>query len=302
MRSTSSTPTASILLPTDFEQPARRAFAYGLSLAGAIRARVKILHVIMTPTDSLALSPDSRYLNSLKTSALLQLGRLARLAIEAGVPAEPQLDFGSPDGCILEAVEKTHPRVMVMGTEGREGWDRLRLGSTAESVIRQAPCPVLAVHGGLGEVVRRPTRVKLTRWLWATDLSPSSEAARRVVSVLARWTKAKVCVMYVSKRESAARGGLWKLNRLAAALRRQRIEVEGMCTTGEPIEAILNQAARWQADVIVVGTKGRRGLPRLVLGSVAEGVLRRAGCPVLVAKHAAAPVRMGDRDRRSHTS
>lgn len=300
MRPTSSTPTASILLPTDFEQPARRAFAYGLSLAGAIRARVKILHVIMTPTDSLALSPDSRYLNSLKTSALLQLGRLARLAMEAGVPAEPQLDFGAPDGCILEAAEKTHPRVMVMGTEGREGWDRLRLGSTAESVIRQAPCPVLAVHGGLGGVVRRPIRVKLERWLWATDFSPSSEAARRTVSSLARLLNAKVCVVHVTVKRPG--GSQRRLNHLIQEFRRRGIQAEGFCLSGAPIEAILNQAARWQADVIAVGTQGRRGLPRLVLGSVAEGVLRRAGCPVLVVKHAAPLVRIADRPTRRHRS
>jgi nucleotide-binding universal stress UspA family protein len=135
--------TASILLPTDFERPARRAFAYGLNFAGVLGARVRIFHVIKTPSDlSDPPSPVSRYLKSLKTSALLQLGRLARLAMEAGVSAEPQLGFGAPDACILEAVEKTQPRMIVMGTEGREGWDRLRPAArrNASSGRRLAQC------------------------------------------------------------------------------------------------------------------------------------------------------------------
>lgn len=303
MRSTARNPTASILLPTDFERAARRAFSYGLTLAGALGARVKILHVIKTPHDSSALPPNSRYLNPLKTSALLQLGRLARLAIEAGVPAGPQLDFGSPDACILEAMGKTHPMLIVMGTEGHMGWDRLRLGSTAESVIRQARCPVLAVHEEPGSgLVRRPARVKLERWLLATDFSPSSEEARRAVSGLAKVMNAKVCVAHVAEQKPAIRDRPRRLDQMVRGVLRHGIEAEGVYLSGEPIETILGHAAHWEADVIAVGTRGRRGLSRLVLGSVAEGLLRRAGCPVLVVKHAAPLARARDRQKHRHTS
>jgi nucleotide-binding universal stress UspA family protein len=299
MRSTSRQSPGCVLLPTDFQQPARRAFSYGIALARLLGARLDILHVIKSVADASRPPPDSRYLQSLKTSALLNLGRLARMAKEAGVQAAPRLEYGAPDACILEAVDTTLPRVIVMGTEGREGWDRLRLGSTAERVIRQAPCPVLAVHGGLGSgLAHRPARVKLARWLVATDFSPAAEAARRVVSRLARLSHAKVCIVHVVGKESATRVGLWKLNRLAAALRRQDLDLEGLCVTGDPIEAILHHAARWEADVIVVGTKGRSGLARVVLGSVAEGLLRRAGFPVLVVKHAAPFVRGEDRQKQ----
>lgn len=299
MRAATKKTTACLLFPMDFQQPARRAFSYGITLARVLGVRMEILHVIKTPPDSSGPPLDSRYLRSLKTSALLDLGRLARIAKEAGVHAEPQLDFGAPDACILESVDKAQPKLIVMGTEGRTGWDRLRLGSTAQTVVRQAPCPVLAVHGGIaGDLLRRPTRVKLERLLLATDFSPSAEAARQVVSRLARLTNARVCVVYVVDSESGAGGGLWKLNGLAAALRRQDLDLEGLCVTGDPIEAILHHAARWEADVIVVGTKGRSGLARVVLGSVAEGLLRRAGFPVLVVKHAAPFVRGEDRQKQ----
>jgi nucleotide-binding universal stress UspA family protein len=296
MRVASKKTTACVLLPTDFQQPARRAFSYGIALARLLGARMEILHVIKIVSDSSGPPPDSRYLRSLKTSALLDLGRLARIAKEAGTHAEPQLDFGAPDACILESVDKTQPKLIVMGTEGRTGWDRLRLGSTAQTVVRQAPCPVLTVHGGLtgGDVVRHPARVRLGRMLAATDFSPCAEEALKAVSALARLIDAKICVVHVAAKERAMKDGQRKLNHLMRELRRKGIEAEGVCLSGEPIETILSQAGGWEADVIAVGTQGQRGLSRLVLGSVAEGVLRRAGCPVLVVKRAA-PLAVGGR-------
>jgi nucleotide-binding universal stress UspA family protein len=143
-----------LLLPTDFQQPARRAFNYGLTLARLLGLRLELLHVIKALSGGPGLSPDTRYAHAMRTSALLGLGRLARIAKEAGVQAEPLLDFGVPDECILRCMEQKPVELLVMGTEGRAGWDRLRLGSTAQTLARRANCPVLAVHGGMvGDVV-----------------------------------------------------------------------------------------------------------------------------------------------------
>ena len=303
MRAVSKTTAGCVLLPTDFQQPARRAFSYGIILARLLSARMEILHVIKTPSDRSGTPTDSRYLNSLKTSALLDLGRLARIAKEAGAQAEPCLQYGVPDACILQHANKAHVEIIVMGTEGRAGWDRLRLGSTAHTVFSQAPCPVLAVHGGLaGDVVRHPARVKLERLLAATDFSLCADQALQAVSTLARLTQAKVCVVHVAGKEATKKDGQRKLNVLIEGLRRQELDVEGVCIPGEPIESILHQAAEWEADMVAVGTQGRRGLSRLMLGSVAEGVLRRAGCPVLVVKNASPLVCAGDRHGRRRTS
>ena len=292
-----------VLLPTDFQQPARRAFSYGIALTRLLGARMEILHVIKTPSDRSGTPTDSRYLKSLKTSALHDLARLARIAKEAGAQAEPCLQYGVPDACILQHANKAQVEVIVMGTEGRAGWDRLRLGSTAHTVFSQAPCPVLAVHGGLaGDVVRHLARVRLERLLVATDFSPCADQALQAVSVLARLTQAKVCVVHVAGKDATKKDGQRKLNVLIEELRRQELAVEGVCIPGEPIESILHQAAEWEADMVAVGTQGRRGLSRLVLGSVAEGVLRRAGCPVLEVKNASPLVCAGDRHGRRRTS
>lgn len=299
MKSTGKKTARSVLMPTDFEMASRRAFAYAVKLAGVTGARLEILHVIKTVSDSGSIAPDRRHLNSLKTAALLELGRLTRVAGEAGVPAEPSLRFGVPDACILEAVERHHPEMIVMGTEGRTGWDRLRLGSTAQTVVRQATCPVLAVHGGLaGDAPHHHARVTLQRWLLATDFSSCAEEARRALCVLAQRTNGSILVVHAAADEPAVKQGTRKMNGLLEDLRRNHPEAEGLCLPGEPVETILSQAAQWRADVIAVGTQGRRGLSRLLLGSVAEGLLRRAGCPILVVRRATPLVRSGGAKER----
>lgn len=303
MRAASRRTTGCVLLPTDFQRPARRAFAYAMKLATVLGSRLEIIHVIKTVSESSQRAPDSRYLNSLKTSALLELGRMASTAKEAGIHADPSLRFGSPPDCILEVATRLHAGLIVMGTEGRTGRDRLRLGSTAQTVFSQAPCPVLAVHGGLaGDVARPPARVKLTRLLAATDFSPCAAQSLRVVSALARLTQAKVCVVHAADEGLAKEIGQRKLTALTRGLQWTGIDLESLSVPGDPVEIILRQAAHWHADIISVGTQGRRGLSRLLLGSVAEGVLRRAGCPVLVVKNAAPLVHAGTRHRQKYTS
>lgn len=292
-----------IVLPTDFERPARRAFYYGLALAQALGTRVEILHVIKTATDASGPPPDTPYLRSLRTSALLELGRLTRIAKEAGIQAEPRLDFGVPDDRILHHMAQPQAKCLVLGTEGRTGWDRLRLGSTALKVIRQATCPVLAVHGGLaGDVVRHAARVRFDRILLATDFSRCAQEALGAVALLVRLTDAKVRVLHVTTTREGKRRGRRNLDQVIRRLRGQGMDADGAWQSGDPVEMILEEAGRWEADLVATGTQGRRGLSRLMLGSVAEGILRRAGCPVLVVKTAAPLLRAIGRGGRRRES
>lgn len=286
-----------ILLPTDFQRPANRAFKYGIMLARLLNTRLKLLHVMKLPLDDKGLPPDTRYARMMRTSALLELGRLARVAKEAGVEAEPVMDFGVPDECILRHLRQGWVKLLVMGTEGRTGWDRLRLGSTAQTLVRQANCPVLAVHGGVaGDVIRQTARVKLNRILLGTDFSSCAKQAQRVASRLAELANAMVLVVHVhSSMEDDGRHGQKKVDRMVNTLQSQGVPTEGLCRPGDPVETIVEEAGRWEADLVVVGTQGRRGLSRLMVGSVAEGVLRRAGCPVLVVRSAETLLNDGDR-------
>ncbi|MGC3976212.1 MAG: universal stress protein [Nitrospira sp.] len=286
MRTITRKPTPCILLPTDFQQPARRAFTYALKLATVLGARLDLVHVIKTISGPGQVTPDYRSLNPLKTSALLELGRMARTANEAGICAEPSLLYGTPMDGILDRATRVHARLIVMGTHGRTGWDRMRLGSTALAVVREAPCPVLTLQ----EVVARDSfrhhaKVSVARLLVATDFSSCADGMVRYAAQLAGKLGAQICLLHASDEGEAELLAQRKLNGVKRGLEREGVPVEAVCMPGDPVEVILEQAEGWQADVIAVGTQGRTGLRRLVLGSVTEAVLRRAGCPVLIANH-----------------
>lgn len=292
-----------LLLAMDFQRPARQAFLRAVKLAAALDIPLEILHVIKIPADRLRAAPDSRYLRSLKTTVLLELGKLLRIARDGGASAQPVLLYGDPIVCILEAVKQTKAIMIVLGTEGRTGWERLRIGSTAEGVVREAPCPVLAVHGEpVGGGSRRSARVQLERLLVATDFSPCADQALQTVVTLARLMDAKVCVVHAIETRASRKDGQHRLHVLMEKLRRQDLDVDGVCIVGEPIETIVSQAIEWKADIISVGRQGRRGLSRLLLGSVAEGVLRRAGCPVLIVNQASPLSRLRRRHGRGYSS
>ncbi len=284
---------STILIATDFQRSARRAFVYAVHLARVFGARLQIVHVIKTATDSSDEPPDSRSMASRKTSALLQLGRLVLTAKEARVKAEHLLLYGSPVDCLDEAVRRTHADVLVMGTEGRTGWDRLRLGSTAEALVRDASCPVLTVHGGGRDVPAHHATVQLRRWLVGTDFSADADAALHIVSGLAATLGGSVRLVHAleaaSGRDRAERG----LQRHIRELERLGVEAEGRCLEGRPVDVMLSEAAEWEVDVIAAGTQGKRGLQRLLLGSVAAELLKRAACPVLTVRRQA--VRRGRR-------
>jgi nucleotide-binding universal stress UspA family protein len=133
--------------------------------------------------------------------------------------------------------------------------------------------------------------------LHATDFSPQSEAAFKVACALARDYRARVIVMHVHQTATMAFGEFGALppapdeteDGLRARLANIRpadstVPIDRYLTEGEPAEEILRMAKDRGADLIVVGTHGRTGLGRLLMGSVAEKVMRRAPCLVLTVK------------------
>ena len=133
--------------------------------------------------------------------------------------------------------------------------------------------------------------------LHATDFSPQSEAAFGVACALARDYRARVIVMHVHQTPTMAFGEFGALppapdeteEGLRARLANIRptdatVPVDRYMTDGEPAEEILRLAKERGADLIVLGTHGRTGLGRLLMGSVAENVMRRAPCLVLTVK------------------
>jgi nucleotide-binding universal stress UspA family protein len=132
--------------------------------------------------------------------------------------------------------------------------------------------------------------------LFATDFSPASKVAFGVASALARDYKAHLIAMHVVE---PARVGYAEFasyigpeeDRGAAMSMLQALKAPSATVTieyrlleGDPANVIAETAQETEADLIVMGTHGRTGLSRIVMGSVAEEVLRRASCPVLTVR------------------
>jgi nucleotide-binding universal stress UspA family protein len=287
-----------ILLATDFSKPARRAYAYALKLSLLLNTRLVLLHIVKAMPDLETWSPAARRsVQSLRTKALLELGRMVRVAKDNGIAAEHKLIVGIPEDSVVKVAEQIRADFIAIGTHGRTGWDRLQLGNTAEALLRHARCPVLTVHASaVADAPVNPRRVKLKTILVALDFSASSDAGLRAATLLAERADARMILIHAAgssglvsrRRGRAAESADHSVDRLfqraVEAAQAERSVIRKIVEPGSPVEVILDQAKQTTADLIVMGTNGRRGVERLLLGSVAESIVRRAGCPVLVAK------------------
>lgn len=194
--------------------------------------------------------------------------------------------------------------LIVLGTHARKGARRLLEGSVTEEVMRHAPCPVLAAPPpALRALGGNHGTVDVQRVLWAMDFDETTDIVERYVKSLARRTGARVTVMHAVPppdppatsfvtpyaftvppvdRDEALDQAREHVKRQEDALRRTGIDTTWAVEWGKPVDMIVATASEQRADLIVMGTHGRRGVRRLILGSVAEGVLRDAQCPVLV--------------------
>jgi nucleotide-binding universal stress UspA family protein len=135
-----------IVVATDFSETSRQAFDAAVSWASRLGARVNLLHVIKGAWSASELAAGARTLKPLKTAALLKLGRLARLALEAGLRADVHLATGNPAERILAHCRTHRVDLLVVGTQGRSELSRTFLGSVADELVRKAPCPVLTFN------------------------------------------------------------------------------------------------------------------------------------------------------------
>ncbi len=199
---------------------------------------------------------------------------------EAGVKAavEKLVVDGDPAQEILRIAEEGGFTGIVMGWRGVSELKGLFLGSVASKVLGHATCNVL--------VVESESRLEIKNILVATDGSKYSEAAARGAINLAKCVGAELTVISVAPHElgeefSAAEEDVKKIKEDAA---KEGLIVLGLTVAGKPYERIVAVSRERNVDLIVVGSHGRTGLERLIMGSVAERVIVLTTCAVLVAR------------------
>ena len=131
-----------IVCPVDFDQNSLMALRTASELAQERGATVRVLHVVPTPAGPEVALPFGK----LETEARAKLEKLARREIGAKADYEVEVMIGDPKIEILQLAKRLRADLIVMATHGRKGFRHIVLGSVAEAVVREAPCPVLTVR------------------------------------------------------------------------------------------------------------------------------------------------------------
>jgi universal stress protein A len=141
-----------ILVPVDYSDCSRAAMEYALFLAERFEAEIEVLHVAEVPLgeEHTVVKPDTGEEQLLSELIMQQAAKsetefLAPF-VRATIPIEKSLLKGRPGKVIVEAAADRGADLLVMGTHGRSGFDRLIMGSVTERVLRSAPCPVVVVR------------------------------------------------------------------------------------------------------------------------------------------------------------
>jgi nucleotide-binding universal stress UspA family protein len=209
---------------------------------------------------------------------------------------------GDPAGTIVDQAVAIPADVVVMGTHGRSGFERLLIGSIAEKVVRKAPCPVLLVPPHMTS--EPPAEVRFKRILCAMDFSDSSMQAFGFALDLARQADGAVTLLHALEwlpdhepvahdhfdvpeyRRYLVEAAEQRLQALVAGESQTWSRIEPEVVVGRAYRAILQHASETPADLIVMGAQGRGGLGLTLFGSTTEQVIRAATCPVLTVRGA----------------
>lgn len=290
-----------ILLPTDFSTCATRAQQYALMLARTLGAVLHVVHIAEPPPLSSSVQ-QTAWWGRAQARAGASMHRAWNAMPTEGIQVirtvQPGTEGRTTAADLIAYAQTCEADLIVMGTHGRRGLNRLLVGSVTEDVMRGAPCPVLAVRED------RASTVALNALLVPLDLSEQSLEAWRYGRTLAAACDARLTLLHVTDAELlpatlSVRPYVPRLGREVAAWTRNEAErlvqeaqeagiaASYVLASGDPGAVICQQAQ--QADLVVMTSHGRAGLDRLLMGSVAETVMHKAPCPVLVAQASPTP-------------
>lgn len=284
-----------ILFLTDFSDASESALPFAIALARKYEAKVYALHVLI-PEPYTYMAPDmaAAAIEGQEEVAHTELQRLdARLS---GIPHEASMIRGSAVWpATQQAIQDSGADILVLGTHGRTGAQKLLLGSVAEEIFRQSPIPVLtigpwvrnAIHGG----------GHFHRVLFATDFSPESQAAAPYAISMAQENDARLTLLHVIQKPAGQRRSKAAETSIATALHELLAIVppdsalgcrpEAVVEYGDSAEKILYIANDQAADLIVLGVRGAEHAVSAAahLGrNTAHRVVAHARCPVLTVR------------------
>ena len=290
-----------IVVGVDLSVPSEQAVDRAAALAQLHGAKLVLVHG--QADDAPIPNTDVAMLEQLgEVSAAVRVEEARRLADRAAQLAAKGLDVdvasrvGPPGEVVANVAVELHAELIVVGTHGHTGISRFLLGSVATAILRHAPCDVLVCRGTSG-----PS--PFLRPLVATDFSATSMRALRnaaaltapgaAIEVVHAWQLpagswgatllGQARFPWSTVRDAVVSGAQTQADALVAGHADLGHPLHVDLVQGPPASVITHAAEKGGHDLIAIGTHGLRGFRRLLLGSVAESVIRHAPCSVLVA-------------------
>lgn len=284
-----------ILCPVDFSESSIRAYDYAQSLASHYQAKLFLQHVVDLVLPSYDYYAPAVYFveifQKIRDDARERLQDLAKSHTRSGVQPECVVHDGPVTDSILSFAEAQKVNLIVMGTHGLKGVERVILGSVTEKVLRKACCPVLVIRKPAHDVVSTGSAqdpIQLRKIVFCTDFSDHSQRALEYALSAAAEYDAELTLLHVSDDigssafiEGAVATATKELDELIPPEGIKAGKIKTMVRIGRPYEQIILFALEIQADLVIMAVHGRNALDLAVFGSTTYRVIQLGPCPVL---------------------
>jgi nucleotide-binding universal stress UspA family protein len=296
-----------VLCPVDFSECSRHALTHAVAIGKWYESAVTMFYACApVPISAYAtvapMMPSSLVGGENLNDVRKAMEDLATTLETANLPLEIAIGEGQAAKAIVARAADDKSDLIVMGTHGRSGFERLMLGSVTERVLRRAGCPVLTVPPRAGDYTPGAP-VVFKRIVCAVDFSACSLRALDYAISVAKEANATLTVVHVIEPlpempypgqeamlpfnivqdyiKAAEEQGKELLAKAIPADTRTYCRVETVQRLGKPYREILSLAETEAADLIVIGVHGRTAADLLFFGSTTQHVVREAACPVL---------------------
>ena len=268
-----------ILVPTDFSAPAQQALQFAVNIAESNRGQIHVVHVVDLPlmNDSL-LTPtiyvDDTIVKDSVSKAQKSFDKMLDKYKTSEAKITTSVEYGNPSIAILKMIEIQKIDLVIMGTRGASGLKEMLVGSNTEKIVRGSRVPVISIPDG--------TKVtKVNRIVFPNSLQEPNEELTQAVKNLQNFFKAELHLVYINT-PALFKRDYETVGRLRTYTKRYMFKNTFIHVYNDisEQEGTANFASEIGADLIAMGTHGRRGLVHLFSGSVAEDVVNHVKCPI----------------------
>lgn len=298
-----------IVIPTDFSDTAEMALRLGSEVGSFYKSTLDVVNVVDATVYAYAGYPFASLSKELMAGAEESLNKLKLPSQAQGLQVSRYILSGTPSREIVDHAQRHNADLICIGTHGAGAVVRFFLGSVADKVLHEAKCPVLVTKKPKGEVKHTKKRAKpFTRILFPTDFSDTANKALERAIALTEDFDAELFVLHIvddslisthvpeERRiilKELRNHALEEMRKILPAELLKYFDTMGAVKRGEPGKAITSYAEAHNCDLIIMGSHGRTGLQRVLLGSVADKVVRLAKCPVFIERADAGKLKKG---------